>query len=523
MIRTFKKQMIFILMILLCTAPHTGATCAPDWNPVTYTNSTTAYTLVTVNGQPAAAGDMVGAFVNGECRAVGTVVLSGGNAYATLVIQGTEAETVHFKIWDGSECAVMDSGYTVQTNPGNRLGLPPDYLPVSAENAAKPVLSVNPVSQNISAESGTFTVTVANTGESGMNWTAEVTGGNWLRIQGENNGTDAGTLTLAYDTNSGSERTAVITISSAEAEISPQTLTVKQAAMAVAGENTVSIIPSATTVETGKTFTAEIKISGKGIWAVHAVCNNAPESLELIQKGTYGDFIDPKQRFTIPVVTDTAAGSWTGAQTLKHPVEPVSGEGIFAYNIKYKAMPGAYGETSVTAEIILTDRYGNILPVQVADAVVTIDDGIHGGEGVIEGTITYIDGTPVSGAEVTISVNGKEYTVITDENGHYVLNDLRDLAEGESFTVEAGKEGFYAEAGVDSVENPVSLDMEILNTELADLNKDGTVDIADFTLLANSYGLSEGNEGYDSRADINGDKTVNIQDLALLGSHWKIK
>ncbi len=61
-----------------------------------------------------------------------------------------------------------------------------------------------------------------------------------------------------------------------------------------------------------------------------------------------------------------------------------------------------------------------------------------------------------------------------------------------------------------------------MNTKLADLNKDGKIDIADFTLLANAYGTATGQSGFDERADINKDGKVNIADLAMLGSYWKI-
>lgn len=64
--------------------------------------------------------------------------------------------------------------------------------------------------------------------------------------------------------------------------------------------------------------------------------------------------------------------------------------------------------------------------------------------------------------------------------------------------------------------------MQLLNTKLADLNKDGKIDIADFTLLANAYGTAAGQSGFDERADINKDGKVNIADLAMLGSYWKI-
>jgi len=372
MITQIKNRLIPIVMILFFLASHAWAvtgdsTCTPDWNQAAYTNSATAYILVTINGQPASENDIVGAFVGDECRAFRPVTINEGNAYATLVISGTEAETVTFKIWDAGECKVLDSEYTIQTNPGERLGLPPDYLPVSARTAAKPVLSLTPASKGLPAENGTFVVTVANTGVSGMDWSTEIIGGDWLKIQGDNTGTDSGTITLVYNSNAGAERIAAIKVLADKAENSPQVISVTQAASSLINEteNTVSLIPLSDTVESGKAVIAEIRVTAKDVWAVNVICKAEPDVLELIQKGSYGDFIDPGRRFNISISSDAAEGIWTGAQTLRHPAEPVSGEGLFAKGLKYKAGPNTYGETRITAEVTLTDRLGNILPSNI--------------------------------------------------------------------------------------------------------------------------------------------------------------
>lgn len=103
--------------------------CEPGWNIVTYTNSTTAFGIVTLYGNPASDGDKVGAFVGGECRGIGTVVANQGVAYVTVVIQGEQVETVGFKIFDVSECQEYSTSYITQTNPGGSIGNP-NYLPL---------------------------------------------------------------------------------------------------------------------------------------------------------------------------------------------------------------------------------------------------------------------------------------------------------------------------------------------------------------------------------------------------------
>jgi hypothetical protein len=107
----------------------------PDWTPVNYTNSTTAYGIVTINGVPATSADIVGVFVGAECRAVGNVILSGGVAYVTLLIQGEEVETASFQVWDADVDVICDVAFTVATSPGGTIGFPPDYLQIAATSS----------------------------------------------------------------------------------------------------------------------------------------------------------------------------------------------------------------------------------------------------------------------------------------------------------------------------------------------------------------------------------------------------
>jgi len=109
---------------------ETQAPCNPDWQVVNYTNSTTAYCKITIDGVPASDQDKVGAFVGNECRAIGNVVINNGVAYSTLVIQGESVETINFKIWDASICQALDACNTIQSNPGGNIGYPPNYIEV---------------------------------------------------------------------------------------------------------------------------------------------------------------------------------------------------------------------------------------------------------------------------------------------------------------------------------------------------------------------------------------------------------
>ncbi|MCF7911696.1 MAG: T9SS type A sorting domain-containing protein [Candidatus Cloacimonetes bacterium] len=123
------KQSIFLYLFfslwLFCLAD-------PDWEPVIYTNSTVAYSRVTIDELSAVPGDIVAAFVEGECRGVGDVIIDEGEAYCTMNIQGNIAEQVSFLVWDQSIDTTCSVEYTTMTDPGYDIGYPPDFLPIEA-------------------------------------------------------------------------------------------------------------------------------------------------------------------------------------------------------------------------------------------------------------------------------------------------------------------------------------------------------------------------------------------------------
>ena len=94
-------------------------------DPVIYpNNSATVYGVVTINGQPAEAGDIVGFFVGTELRFKGPVVISGGAAYVTGLMNaagGDEAFT--FKVYDDRAKLVYPvPGISLTVGPGSTPG-----------------------------------------------------------------------------------------------------------------------------------------------------------------------------------------------------------------------------------------------------------------------------------------------------------------------------------------------------------------------------------------------------------------
>jgi hypothetical protein len=118
------------------------------WTSVVYTNSTIAYGIVTIDGDPAGAGDQVAAFVGNECRGVADVTLDNAARFSTrnkrdlvsrvtLNIQGESVEQVQFAVWDSSNDQVYSVGNTYMTDPGGDIGYPPDELQINASSFAR--------------------------------------------------------------------------------------------------------------------------------------------------------------------------------------------------------------------------------------------------------------------------------------------------------------------------------------------------------------------------------------------------
>jgi chitodextrinase len=122
-------------------AVNTGA--GPGWTPVIYTNSTIVYAIVTIEGVDAEEGDLVGAFVGSQCRAVTEVQLMDRTAIASMVVQGEQIETVNFKIWDSSEDIIYNVATTIQSDPGGVVGYPPNEILLNGSNVTEITQTLN--------------------------------------------------------------------------------------------------------------------------------------------------------------------------------------------------------------------------------------------------------------------------------------------------------------------------------------------------------------------------------------------
>ena len=519
--------MFFFLLGLGSSAYAQSGSCLPPWAPTKLTNSTTAYGIVTIEGAPAAEGDMVAAFVDGQCRGLREITLNGGNAYVNIAIQGESPEEASFKLWDADMCRALDIDFITTTAPGTIIGSAPDFLPLDATLPVGPVLAVSDTELFVEAQGGEVSVDVYNGGDGDLEWSAEIVSGDWLSISGDNFGVNNGTITIVAGENNGTERTATIEFTAPSAKDSPQTVSIVQESAPL--DNRIVLAPEKTTVHPQEPFGVTVNIAGENIWAVSVVVSPETGIFGIEELGNYGEGFfssDPEQRFDIDIAKNENE-EWEGARSARVPGLPISGSGVFAENLAIKALANTYGFAKLTSKVVMADRWANELPASASPVTLLIDDFIHVQDGeiggnTISGKVTFIDGSPAAGVEISISIGGHSFSTTTDENGVFSFDELRDLNPGEEFTVAAGFDSFGVQETVGNVDNPVELDMVMLNGSLADLNKDGEVNIADFVILSNVFGLSEGDPGYDDRADLKDDGIIDIFDLALLGSHWRI-
>jgi len=122
--KLFTKSMFLSLAIITTLNVFAG----PGWTRVNYTNSTIFTGVVTVNGVPADSGDVIGIFVNGECRMVSTVFNLDGSSYVSAVLHGEKQETATIKYWNAKQQKVYDIDTTITTSPSNEILLFPISL-----------------------------------------------------------------------------------------------------------------------------------------------------------------------------------------------------------------------------------------------------------------------------------------------------------------------------------------------------------------------------------------------------------
>jgi hypothetical protein len=102
----------------------------------------------------------------------------------------------------------------------------------------------------------------------------------------------------------------------------------------------------------------------------------------------------------------------------------------------------------------------------------------------------------------------------TDSNGYFTV-DVSALPAG-NYTWRAKGPQFLANSGTISLSGAGMTSVEMGTMRAGDANNDNRVNIGDFAVARATFGLQIGDPGYDGRADFTGDGTVNVADYSLL-------
>ncbi len=240
------------------------------------------------------------------------------------------------------------------------------------------------------------------------------------------------------------------------------------------------------------------------LYAAQATCTVDPTILEP-QSGTFGDFFDPVNRLIGGNNIDASDGTWTGAISQRSPAGPLFGNGRFA-TITYQAKNP--GTTSITCDVLLSDRDGFTQPVSFIGTSVTVLPF-----GAVAGVATYQGRVEHAGIALT-ATGPVTRTVTTDSAGNFVIGQLKP----GSYTVTAQADGYLTNSITVNVASGETVTLPSTTLKGGSVNGDNVIDIGDATLVAANFGLTV--PPGDARADINNDGAVNVQDLAILGSNY---
>jgi len=212
---------------------------------------------------------------------------------------------------------------TIRVTATGVSGSPKDVTVTQAETPAQPVVSVSPVSRDVAKEAGTTTFSVSNTGTGTMPWTAAVTsGGSWLRITSGASGSNAGTITCAFDANTTTaSRTGSIRITATGATGSPKDVTVTQAAASASPLISGSVKTSAGETVSGVTLT----FNNNGGTATTDSSGNYSKS---IASGWSGTATPAKSGYTFTPVSKTYSNVTTN-QTGQNYIASIAGYALF--------------------------------------------------------------------------------------------------------------------------------------------------------------------------------------------------
>ena len=152
-------------------------------------------------------GAVVSGLVNGKEN---YLVVVNRDIDSTMTLTVTVDTTKNFSVVskDGTKTALTSGTVSYTVDPADIVIL----------NWGTPMLAVTPSSRSVTADAGTTTFAVSNSGGSTMNWSAQVvSGSSWATITSGSSGINDGTISLSYAANTSTmSRTATIRVTASD-------------------------------------------------------------------------------------------------------------------------------------------------------------------------------------------------------------------------------------------------------------------------------------------------------------------
>ena len=287
-----------------------------------------------------------------------------------------------------------------------------------------------------------------------------------------------------------------------------------------AGNQRIKLSPSHTTVDpiADPQFSVDIQVSSSDLYGLEVNCF-ADSALATLDGASYGDLFDPNSRLEIPMlINNPALGDWRGSLSLMNPALPINGSGTFA-TLNYSAFEVGSTTLDITCVSSAADINGQPIILEMKNASIAIDDGIHTPNGAtITGKIALPNGADPSGVEVSIKLGDRTVSTLADADGNFSFTELKNGV----WVVSYKHPQYVNSCSITQTQNGGTTIMDDETMIAGDINGDGVIDIADFTVISATYGSNSGDTEYAVAADLNGDSVINIFDLTILGSHFGI-
>ncbi|WP_370978721.1 dockerin type I domain-containing protein [Agaribacterium sp. ZY112] len=284
------------------------------------------------------------------------------------------------------------------------------------------------------------------------------------------------------------------------------------------GGNKIVLVPSSVNIDPlgDNSFSVDINVNASDLYGLEISCQT-DANLASLYHSEYANLFDITSRLEItPQMNTPNQGDWSGSLSMMNPAPAINGSGTFAtLYFTTHILESANFDISCTANA--ADINGQRIIMGLEDTRVVIDDGIHIPGGTrLSGNVSLPAGSEPSAILVTLTLGERSISTYADANGDYHFDSLRP----GNWVVTYSNETFVSNCSVSQTTEGSDSTVADVVMYAGDVNSDGHIDIADFTVVSSLYGINDNDPNYLAAADLNRDGLINIFDLTILGSHF---